>query len=58
MELSNARAEQRNGGGSYNLATTSRTTSAPPGSARAEAERRRYSPLLFVGGKLILGHLH
>ena len=42
VELSNARAEQRNGGASYNLATTSRTNAAPPGSARAEAERRRY----------------
>jgi len=40
VELSNARAEQREGGAAYTLGSASRT-SAPPGSARAEAERRR-----------------
>jgi len=40
VELSNARAEQREGGASYTLGAASRTA-APPGSARAEAERRR-----------------
>ena len=40
VELSNARAEQREGGAAYTLGSTQRTT-APPGSARAEAERRR-----------------
>jgi hypothetical protein len=40
VELSNARAEQRDGGASYTLGSAGRTT-APPGSARAEAERRR-----------------
>jgi hypothetical protein len=42
VELSNARAEQRDGGAAYNLGSASRTTAAPPGSARAEAERRRF----------------
>lgn len=39
VELSNARAEQRDGGAAYTLGTS--RPSAPPGSARAEAERRR-----------------
>jgi hypothetical protein len=43
VELSNARAEQRDGGASYTLGSASRTA-APVGSARAEAERRRYYP--------------
>jgi hypothetical protein len=44
VELSNARAEQREGGASYMLGGGSapRTAAPPPGSARAEAERRRY----------------
>jgi hypothetical protein len=42
VELSNARAEQRDGGAAYTLTSASRTTAAPPGSARAEAERRRF----------------
>jgi hypothetical protein len=42
VELSNARAEQRDGGASYMLGGTAPRNSAPPGSARAEAERRRY----------------
>ena len=44
VELSNARAEQREGGAAYTLGSGSRT-SAPAGSARAEAERRRYQVL-------------
>ena len=40
IELSNARAEQREGGAAYTLGSASRTN-AQPGSARAEAERRR-----------------
>ena len=40
VELSNARAEQRDGGAAYTLGSSSRTN-APLGSARAEAERRR-----------------
>ena len=45
VELSNARAEQREGGASYMLGGSSAPrNSAPPGSARAEAERRRYFP--------------
>jgi hypothetical protein len=39
VELSNARAEQREGGASYTLGSA--RTTVPPGSARAEAERRR-----------------
>jgi hypothetical protein len=42
VELSNARAEQRDGGAAYTLGSASRTP-APPGSTRAEAERRRFS---------------
>lgn len=44
VELSNARAEQREGGVAYNLGSASRTNAAPAplGSARAEAERRRF----------------
>lgn len=44
VELSNARAEQRDGGAAYTLGSSSRTN-APVGSARAEAERRRYQLL-------------
>jgi hypothetical protein len=40
IELSNARAEQREGGASYTLGSSSRTN-APVSTARAEAERRR-----------------
>jgi hypothetical protein len=54
VELSNARAEQRDGGAAYTLGPVSRA-SAPPGSARAEAERRRYLYPLPI--KLILGPL-
>jgi hypothetical protein len=41
IELSNSRAEQREGGAAYTLGSSNRTNAAPPGSARAEAERRR-----------------
>lgn len=41
IALSNARAEQRDGGAAYTLGRTN----APLGSARAEAERRRYETI-------------
>lgn len=48
VELSNARAEQREGGAAYTLGSGGARTTAPPGSARAEAERRRYKTSLTV----------
>jgi len=51
VELSNARAEQRDGGAAYTLGPVSRA-SAPPGSARAEAERRRALALKALDQRL------
>jgi hypothetical protein len=48
VELSNARAEQREGGAAYTLGSNGPRTQAAPGSARAEAERRRYSSTITV----------
>jgi len=51
VELSNARAEQRDGGAAYTLGSAARTA-APPGSARAEAERRRALALKALDQRL------
>jgi len=45
VELSNARAEQRDGGAGY-VTAGSRPPPALPGSARAEAERRRFTSVV------------
>jgi len=57
VELSNARAEHREGGAAYTLGGggggMSRTANAaPPGSARAEAERRRALALKALDQRL------
>lgn len=55
MELSNARAEHREGGASYQLGQ--RPAAAAPGSARAEAERRRALALKALDQRLHAANL-
>jgi hypothetical protein len=52
VELSNARAEHREGGAAYTLGGGGGSRAAQPGSARAEAERRRALALKALDQRL------